>query len=57
MGRAPKREHERKSPMVYFSRDSATAKPSSLTAKEKKVVEEFIKKAEKQARVVIMGSR
>ena len=32
----------------YFSRDSATAKPSSLTAKLKEVVEKFINKAEKQ---------
>ena len=29
----------------YFSRDSATAKPSSLTAKEKEAVEKFVNKA------------
>ena len=34
--------------MAYFSRNSATAKPSSLTAKER--VMEFVKKAEKKGR-------
>ena len=32
----------------YFSRDSATAKQLSLTAKKKEVVEKFVNKAEKQ---------
>ena len=32
----------------YFLRDSATAKPSSLTAKEKEVMEKFVNKAEKR---------
>ena len=35
------------------SRDSATAKLSSLTAKVKEVMEEFVMKAEKQGVIVV----
>ena len=37
----------------YFSRDSATAKPSSQTAKEKEVVEKFVNTVENRGVVVV----